>query len=260
MPIMLENSLSFVRRAYKRWGIISQNDDLSDPLYEEGLYYLNEILATDQANGISIPSYNQLQFDLIAGQAWYEVSNNTLAEIQQNPMMDLETASILYNNLVQYTILNVRRSELLGIPLAINTQSWPSQMLLYKFKKIQGTRNLPIVDMVDDPNSCVIRFYPVPSMTYPVIVYGKQVLSNIDKNQNMSGIPPHMLKYLRYALGRELTGQYENSVWKLEDDATLKDLSEMFKSGNEIDNAYDPSPSLMSGAPSRPLATNVAYY
>jgi hypothetical protein len=259
MPVMTVNSLAFVREAYESWGIISDFDTLSDPMYVRGLSYLNQILAKDQANGISIPAYAQLNFNLIAGQAFYEISNNIGAEVASNPLMDLEDGVILYSNLIQYPILDVKRSELLGIPLAVNTQSWPSQMLLYKFKRITGDRDAPIVTMSDDPNSCVLRFYPVPSQTFPVIIYAKRVLDSVEKNQDIS-IPPHMLMYLRYSLGQELTRKYENSVWKPEDTQTLIELREMFKSGNEIDNSLDQSPTLQSGAPSRPMATNVPYY
>lgn len=256
MPLQTLNSVQLVRRAYSSFGIINQNDDLSDQLYSDGLAYLNEILARDQANGVMIPAISNLQFNLTAGQEFYEISQNLTADIQENMFMDISRVSLIYTNLIQYDIQVVTAQEMLGSNLALNTQSWPSEVYLYKYKsKPLPNTYAPILDM----QSCVLRFYPIPSMTFPVIIYGKQVLDTVTKNTNVQ-VPSHFLMYLRYALGNELTRRFENSVWKPEDTLALNDLRDMLTAGNEVDRSFEDSPTLKGNTGNFPMATNVAYY
>ena len=259
MTMQVLNSAQLVRNAYASFGIINQNDDLSDQFYEDGLQYINEIMAADQASGMNLPFFSQYQFNLIPGQAWYIISQNSDADFPANPIMEIEACSLLYSNLVQYTLSVVRRSELIGYPIALNTQSWPSQILLYKYVTITGDKSLPIAQTAESPNSSVVRFYPVPSIAYPVIIYAKSASDNILKNQPVMA-PPHMFRYMRYALGYELTRRYENSIWKDEDTMELAKLRDMFTAGNDQDNSFAGSPTLQSRTWTGPYATNVPYY
>lgn len=254
MPNQTFNSAEFVRLAYSTFGIINQNDDLDDQKYSDGLTYLNMILGKDQANGMMIPAISNLQFNLTPGQDFYEVSQNLTADVTHNYFMDLTRASIIYTNLIQYQIDIVTAEELLGSPLSLNTNSWPSQLYLYKYKaKPVPNTYAPLADM----QSCVLRFYPVPSMAFPVIIYGKSILNSVTKNTNVD-VPSHFFMYLLYALGELLTRRFENSVWKPEDSQTLLDLRDLLTAGNEIDRSLAPSPTLRGSSGNNPMATNVA--
>lgn len=237
MTIIVEDSLTFVRQAYSSIGIINQNDDLTDSEYQDGLDYLNQILAKDQANGNCIPYFVKYVLNTVAGQTDYVIAQSDSADVEANPLVDLEMAQLIYNN-AQINLNVKNRSEFYTTSRSLNALGQPCELLL--------TKNV---------NSSTISFYPVPSSSWAVWIRGKAVLSNITANTAMSNIPPHMLMYLRLALSRQLAMRYKQSVWEELHENEYQDARAIFTAGNEIDVSLDKSPTLGGNRITWPLIT-----
>jgi hypothetical protein len=239
MTIETVNSATFVRQAYSFVGIINQNDDLPDNMYQDGIDYLNQILGADQASGINIPYYVAYTLNTVNGQAAYTISTDSEADLVENPLIELEMAQVIFNN-TQYPIYIKTREEFFDTARSLIAYSMPREMIL-----------------VPGVNTSQVQFYPAPNNVYQVIIRGKAALSNITKNTDMSNIPPHMLKYLRYALGRELSLRYKSSVWDERAETEFLYLREQFNAGNDVDIAIQKAPSLRGSTFMWPMSSNI---
>jgi hypothetical protein len=88
----------------------------------------------------------------------------------------------------------------------------------YKFDPQLGLPRFVII--TNNVDLTTMRFYPAASQVYEVHVYGKFQLPNLTQNSTMAELPTYYIRYLRFALAKDLAfykGRSEAWTQKLED-------------------------------------------
>lgn len=225
MAIFLKNSEELIYEAYQMVSIIGDQETLDDNFNQVGIRYLNEIMARDQVAGMNVPYYNLISFNLVGGQESYVFDLTTEGRTATtNPIIELEYCNIFLVPFNQQPMQIVNRNQYYGTWRSMITSAIPSMVLL-----------------VPGLNTSSLNFYPIPNSNYQIDVYVKQATDNIQKNETIY-LPPHMIRYLRFALAKDLSLKYPAGVWSQSHEMELQKEINDFKRGNMIDYSIAASP------------------
>lgn len=213
-----------IRQAYATVNLIEVNADLSAAEQSEGLFYLNEEVSKLNGNGVTIPYFSEVEFDLITNQADYSIGPSG-SDVVANRFAEVETVSIVISGI--------------SIPLYIDS----------RFEAFETSR---IVDPISpgipsevwvtwNNTQTILHFYLPPNDAYECTVRGKQELSEFAANTNITTIPGYMRKYFRYAVAKELSMAYPSAVWTPQLDSEFNELKQLLKANNQVDVAIRPS-------------------
>ena len=92
--------------------------------------------------------------------------------------------------------------ELSGVTYPLIDESRNVFFGSYKYDPQQGLPRFVIID--NDTNVTTMRLYPAPSQVYTLNVYGKFELPPLVESGDMSSLPNYYLRFLKFALAREL--------------------------------------------------------
>lgn len=153
-----------------------QGDQLSD-----GVDLLNSLLAINNADIRYIPYFTGvLTGNFITGQELYFFPN----------LLDIETLTFYIDNL-RYPMSKIDRVAYFG-SARVNVLTLP---LTYFFERVYGGSNIYI--------------YPFPTQNYQYNLVGKQGLSQVTYNQDLSlTLDLFYIEYLRYALAKYMCDYY----------------------------------------------------
>lgn len=215
-----------IREAFKTLNLIEVNANLSAAEQNEGLFYLNEEVATLNGNGIAIPYFSEVQYNTVVGQGSYTIGPaGTNSDVTANRFVEVETVAI--------TISDV----MIPLPIDSRFEAFETGRLVQNV-----TPGIPSEVWVTYTNTqSVLHLYLPPDDEYEITVRGKQELSYFEANTNITSIPDYMRKYFRYALAKELSMSYPSAVWTPQLEGQYQKLLSNIKANNEIDIAIRPT-------------------
>jgi hypothetical protein len=177
-----------------------QGNDLS-----KGIQFLNELLQNYAANGLMITVAQQVDFTVGIGKGII-----TFGEPDFVPTPDVIVPGRLVN--LENAWVNLE-----GITYPLIDESRHEFFSAYKYAPLQGLPRFIIIQ--PNTNLTTVQIYPAPSQTYLLSVYGKFQLSTVTSNDSLTQLPSYYIRYLRFALARDLAfykGRTEAWTEKLE--------------------------------------------
>jgi len=193
----------------------------------EALDYLNEFLDSLSGNSIYIPYVNEFVFDLSPQKATYIFSQNDNADVKTNKIVEIFDAYLNFDG-INIPLTQIQHDEAYHITRYPQAYTRPTQILLHN-KNFES----------------LITFFATPDKSYEVTINAKQVLNNLELQQEITNVPKHYHRFLRYAIARELSSVFETNSWT---DLKEKEYQKMFDdlcSSSETDWSLNASGILM---------------
>ncbi len=179
-----------------------------EPMVTRALYLLNDLLDSFSSLGVFIPFIKMIDVTLTPNQGTYSISNIVPADFNFNRIVELDFVSFNIDSMI-YPVEVVDRAVIL------NNIRFP-----------QGATRPGAVYMDKQDTKTELTFYPVPNLAYNCQIRAKFMFDRLSLFQVISEVPPHYYRFLRYALGRELSSYYPSSSW---DDKKEKEYETMLK-------------------------------
>jgi len=205
-------------------------DDMS-----KGLRYLNRLISSYSGTGLMLTIAKRVSTVVQIGQRFI-----TLADPAYTPAADIPSGRLA--NLQNAWL------ELDGVTYPLYDQSRNTFFASYKFEPLKGLPRFCIV--VNDVNLTTVQIYPAPSQPFLIFFYGKFELSTLGINDSMSGFAAYYIRYLQFALAREICiYKARDTAWtpllqKMYDDAT-EDMESTSSMNLNIESDYE---SLLNGS------------
>lgn len=196
-------------------------------LVSRGLYLLNDLLDSFSAEGVFIPNIKEIDVILIPGKSTYIVSNIVPADFNFNRIVELDFVTIQIQT-IDYPVQVVDRAVIL------NNVRYPS---------LQAQPNKVYMDRLDLQTN--LTFYPTPNLAYTTQIRAKFMLDRLSLFEVINEVPPYYYRFLRYALGRELSSYYPSSTWAQKQEDDYLKMYQVIKGSAEINILIDPDPILM---------------
>lgn len=179
---MQVTALQLIEKAFYLSQIVSrQLQTVQGYQIQDGLYLLNSLLDIKGSDLRLIPYYTQTVLNTVQGQEIYFLPNQLSAE------------TCTFNlGVVRYEMQPLSRDKYFGLGRIDNVQSMPFS---YHLERALGGSNLYL--------------YYVPNAEYVLKIWGKQGLTEVNLQTNLSGIYDQFyIEYLRYALAEYICLDY----------------------------------------------------
>lgn len=228
---MSKSAEDIVISAFRQFAGKSTNETLTADEMSVGIDFLSDIISSFDDGGLLIPFDKKIDFELIANINEY-VFTNELAPIGP-PVSQVFIGSepIVYINFLNITFGSSK------IPIRVISK----QEFYGNFRT--DNRSMPFEAFLDKQlNRAIITFYPTPNINYNVTFQGKVELSDLQRFSNITQFSSSNYKYLRYAVGKELTRMYRIIPWTADMEKDLSQMESDIKSSNPIEmglNSYN---------------------
>lgn len=176
-----------------------QGDDMS-----KGLQFLNELISYYSATELMLTIAKENVYTLQIGQPSVTYAAETFTP---TPDVIIGRLANLQN---QWLVLD-------GVTYPMINESRNTFFASYKYQPQQGLPRYVIVR--NDTNVTTVEIYPRPSQEYEFHVFGKFEMPPLIITGDMSGYPTYYIRYLRFALAKDLSyykGRTEAWTEKLE--------------------------------------------
>ncbi len=201
----------FINDSYQLISAASPTVPLHGNDLSKGIQYLNELLLSYSANGLMITVSKLVPFTVNINQGFITFGPT---DFTPPPVIDVTTEGRLVN-------LENAWVQLDGITYPLIDESRNDFFASYKYEPLQGLPRYIIV--TPNTNYTTVQIFPAPSQVYDLFIYGKFQLSALDSNMQMSELPTYYLRYLRFALARDL------AVYKGRAEAWTPLLDQMYR-------------------------------
>lgn len=183
---MAYTTLQLINNAYYESGIVSRGfETVSGQQANDGLLFLNDLIADKTVENGLIPYYQEYNFNAITGQEKYFIED----------LISIDTF-VFYIDTVRYQTENRARREYFGTSRADNIQSLPGSWHMERC--FQGAN---------------LYIYFKPNQAYPLTIWGQFRLAQVVINQDLSlTLDRFYINYLRYDLAARLCAEYNYSV------------------------------------------------
>lgn len=183
---MAYTTLQLINNAYYESGIVSRNfETVSGQQANDGLMYLNDLIADKTVDNGLIPYYLQHDFSAVEGQEKYFIQD----------LINIDTF-VFFIDSVRYQTENRGRREYFGSSRADNIQSLPGS---WHMERSFGGADLYI--------------YFKPDQNFPLTIWGQFRLDSVVINQDLSlTLDRFYINYLRYELAVRLCAENNYSV------------------------------------------------
>lgn len=183
---MAYTTLQLINNAYYESGIVSRGfETVSGQQANDGLLYLNDLIADKTVENGLIPYYQQYDFVAVTGQEMYFIPD----------LITIDTF-VFFIDTVRYQTENRARREYFGSSRADNIQSLPGS---WHMERCFGGANLFI--------------YFKPNENFPLTLWGQFRLAQVVINQDLSlTLDRFYINYLRYDLAARLCAEYNYTV------------------------------------------------
>jgi len=216
-------------------GELAVNEAPDSFMLSTGLDLINELLDKFAADSIYIPFLTTLSFNMVAGQASYEVSNIITAAIAADRIVDLAFAN--------YTVPSSGQGII--YPLTIITKSQ-----YYGVVRLTPLNTRPGFIFLDKQAfESIITIYPAPDQPYPCELRCKVMIDKLDEHEDLGTLPPFYYGFMKYALARKFLAYYPSGNWPKENEDEYNDYYAIIKNANETDLTIRPSAMLSRPEP-----------
>lgn len=183
---MAYTTLQLISNAYYESGIVSRGyETVSGQQANDGLQFLNELIADKTVENGLIPYYEQYDFAAVAGQEKYFIPD----------LIEVETF-VFFIDTVRYQTENRARREYFGSSRADNIKSLPGS---WHMERCFKGANLYI--------------YFKPNINYPLTLWGQFRLKSVVINQDLSlTLDQFYITYLKFDLAVRLCEEYNYTV------------------------------------------------
>lgn len=183
---MAYTTIQLINNAYYESGIVSRGfETVSGPQVNDGLLFLNDLIADKTVENGLIPYYEQLDFPAVIGQEKYFIPD----------LIEIDTF-VFFIDTVRYQTQNRARREYFGSSRADNIQSLPGS---WHMERCFGGANIYI--------------YFKPNEAFPLTIWGQFRLQQVALNQDLSlTLDRFYINYLRFDLAVRLCAEYNYSV------------------------------------------------
>lgn len=203
---MAQTVKDFVQDSYQLISASSPTVPLHGNDMSKGVQFLNELMDAYSATGLMTTIAQHITFTLPIAQ-----QEITFGSPSYVPTPDVTIAGRLSN-------LQNAWLELDNVTYPLIDESRNTFFASYKYDPQLGLPRFVII--TNEVDLTRMRFYPAASQVYTVNIYGKFQLANVDENSLMSGLPSYYIRYLRFALAKDLSfykARTEAWTQKLED-------------------------------------------
>lgn len=231
-----QTAKEFVQDAYQLISASSPTVPLHGNDMSKGIHFLNNLLKFYSSSALLLTISKKVQFSLQIGQQFVtfgDASYVPTPDVTQGRLANLENAWLELDG-VDYPLISESRNVFFGS---------------YKYEPQQGLPRFIIID--NDTNLTTVQFYPSASQVYNVFMYGKFQLPYVSENDDMSSLPQYYLRFLTFALARDLAfykgrskawdqkleGMYQEAFDQME---SVTSLNLVIDTGNEsyLNGAY----------------------
>ena len=183
---MAYTTLQLINNAYYESGIVSRGfETVSGQQANDGLQFLNDLIADKTVENGLIPYYSEYNFNAITGQEKYFIPD----------LIEIDTF-VFYIDTVRYQTENRARREYFGSSRADNIQSLPGSWHMERC--FQGAN---------------LYIYFKPNQAYPLTLWGQFRLQEVVLNQDLSlTLDRFYINYLKFDLAARLCAEYNYSV------------------------------------------------
>ncbi len=183
---MAYTTLQLINNAYYESGIVSRGfETVSGQQANDGLQFLNDLIADKTIENNLIPYYQQFDFFAVVGQEMYFIPD----------LISVDTF-VFYIDTVRYQTENRARREYFGTSRADNIQSLPGS---WHLERCFGGANIFI--------------YFKPNLNFPLTIWGQFRLQQVTINQDLSlTLDRFYINYLKFDLAARLCAEYNYTV------------------------------------------------
>lgn len=213
--------MDFVQDAYQLVSANSPTVPLHGNDMQKGVQFLNELLKSYSSSSLLLTIAKKVEFNLAIGQQFVTFGDPTYEptpDVTEGRLSNLERAWLQLDG-VDYPLIDESRGVFFGS---------------YKYEPQVGLPRFVIV--TNDLNLTTMQFYPAASQEYDVFVYGKFELPELLQSGTMEGFPLYYIRYLRFALARELAFyKGRSSAWDVKLEAMYQAARDEMESVSTMD-------------------------
>jgi hypothetical protein len=221
IPFFFEENMSqhktanyIVAKAFQKIKLFSEDEVLAGNKYQDGFEELNDIVSQAYDDSLFIPSPTVLNFPLIAGKREYKISKKGGADVDHNPFSSVDFAR-LNDSGTMYQISVEDRFKFYSTGRT-DVENRPS--------KIFWTKGV---------DETIINFFTIPDGVYDFYIEGFSILPQFEPDVTLETIPDSYITYLVYALGRNLSDNFEAADWSVKLELAYKDALRKLKFGRK---------------------------
>ena len=196
-------------------------------MLSSGLELINELLDKFASDSIYIPFLTTVEFDMVAGQAAYTLSDMVPADVDTNRIVDLSLANYTVPSAGQgiiYPLQIINKAEYYGVTRLTPLNTRPAYIFLNK-----------------QDNESIVTLYPAPDQPYPCDLQVKSMLNQLIANQTLGELPPFYYGFMKYCLARKFLSYYPSGNWPETSEQEYQDYFNIIKNANETDLTVRPS-------------------
>lgn len=196
-------------------------------MLSSGLELINELLAKFDSDSIYIPYLTELEFDMVAEQATYSISNIISTDITNNRIVDLSFANYTVPSAGQgiiYPLQIINKAQYFGVTRLTPLNTRPGFIYLDK----QALESF-------------VTLYPAPDQPYPCLLGVKVMMDSVVANESLLYVPPFYYGFLKYCLARKFLSYYPSGNWPETSEQEYQDYFNIIKNANETDLTIRPS-------------------
>lgn len=196
-------------------------------MLSSGLELINELLDKFAADSIYIPYLTSLNFNFVAGQPSYTISDMVPADVVGDRIVDLSFANYTVPSSGQgiiYPLQIINKDQYYGVTRLTPLNTRPGFIFLNK----------------QDFES-IITVYPAPDQPYPCLLGVKSMINKLSANQSLDELPPFYYGFLKYCLARKFLSYYPSGNWPESAESEYQDYFSTIKNTNETDVTVRPS-------------------
>ena len=190
-------------------------------MLSSGLELTNELLDKFASDSIYIPYMTTINFNMVAGQAAYTVSDIVAADVNADRIVDLTFAN--------YTVPSAGQGIIYPL-VVINKAQY------YEVTRLTPLNTRPAYIFLNKQESdSIVTLYPAPDQPYPCTLNVKCMLNKVVANEDLSQLPPFYYGFMKYALGRKFRSYYPSGNWPDTTEEEYQDYFNIIKNANETD-------------------------
>lgn len=227
MPQIIKTTNQLIINALYLTGELGVGETPDPFMLNTGLELINELLAKFAEDSIYIPYITELNFNLVAGQRTYSISDIVTADVTADRIVDLSYANFLVPSSGQgiiYPLQIINKAQYYGVTRLLPLNTRPGFIFLDK----QSLESF-------------ITLYPSPDQPYPCQLGVKCMINSLSQNQSLEELPPFYYGFLKYALARKFLSIYPSANWPQTAEDEYQDYFSSIKNANETDVTVRPS-------------------
>ena len=224
MPQVIRTTNDVIVHALYLLGELGVGETPDAFMLTTGIELINELLYKFSADSIYIPYLSTINFNFVAGQGTYSISDIALgADIDSDRVVDLTFANYTVDTIV-YPLRIIDKTEYYNLIRINNLETRPSFIFLNK-----------------QPLESLITVYPIPDQPYPAFIQVKSMLNKLEAYEDITDLPPYYYGFLKYALARKFLAYYPSGNWPQQNEEEYWDYYNNLKVSNEVNMTITPS-------------------